>query len=232
MRDDVTDETLGGDFAALDRVMGGRFSCRAFLGTEIPRETVARIVETAQQVPSWCNAQPWQLTITSGAATESFRQALQAAVEREAPTPDIPFPVAYEGVYKERRQVCGFQLYDAVGIEKRDREGRARQMRRNFDFFGAPHVAVVTSPHALGTYGAVDCGAFVTGFCLAAQALGVATIPQAAIASQAAAVRAHLDLPEDRDVVCAISFGLADMDDPANGFRTGRAGPEDVIDWR
>ena len=40
------------------------------------------------------------------------------------------------------------------------------------------------------------------------------------------------DLPEDRDVLCAISFGYPDLDHPANQFRTDRASPDDVIDWR
>ncbi|MWD28748.1 nitroreductase [Aquicoccus sp. SCR17] len=228
----MTDRIEAGDFEALDRVMRARFSCRAFRDEALPRDLIARIVETAQQVPSWCNAQPWQLTITSGPATEAFRAALQAAVDRDGHDPDIAFPDSYDGIYRDRRRTCGWQLYEAVGVEKGDRDGSARQMRRNFDFFGAPHVAVVTTPRALGTYGAVDCGAFVTGFCLAAQALGVATIPQAAVAGYSKAVHAHLGLDPERDVVCAISFGRPDMDHPANAFRTGRAGPEEVIDWR
>ncbi|MEO0504450.1 MAG: nitroreductase family protein, partial [Pseudomonadota bacterium] len=98
--------------------------------------------------------------------------------------------------------------------------------------FGAPHVAIVTSARVLGPYGAMDTGGFVTAFCLAAATHGVASIAQAAIAAQSPFVRTYFDIPEDRMILCAISFGFADSDHPANSFRTDRAEPADVIDWK
>ena len=90
----------------------------------------------------------------------------------------------------------------------------------------------MTAPAELGPYGAMDCGGFVTAFTLAATALGVASIPQAAIAAYAPLVREVLALPGDRLVLCAISFGYADETHPANAFRTERATPSDIIDWK
>lgn len=221
------------DYDAFSDLLRARYSCRAFLPEPLPDATITRIVDAARHVPSWCNAQPWQLTITRGEATEKFRAALLEAATGDAPVaPDLPWPTGYSGAYAERRRTCGFQLYDAVGIEKSDRAGRKAQMLRNFALFDAPHVAIVTSPEELGPYGAMDCGGFVTAFTLAATALEVASIPQAAIASYAPLVRAHLGLPEDRLVLCAISFGHADPDHPANRFRTERATPETIFDWK
>ncbi|APX10929.1 nitroreductase [Tateyamaria omphalii] len=216
----------------LDAVLSARFSCRAFRPDPVPRADIERILATAQKVPSWCNAQPWQVIVTAGAETDRFRDALYAAASRTAPAPDMPWPDGYPGIYGTRRRACGFQLYDAVGIEKGDRAASARQMMENYRLFGAPHVAIVTSPAVLGPYGAMDTGGFVTAFCLAAQALGVATIPQAAIAAQAPFVRAHFDIAEDRHILCAISMGYADPDHPANSFRTDRATVADVMEWK
>lgn len=213
-------------------ILQARFSCRAFLPDPVDRDSVTQIVSAARHVPSWCNAQPWQVIVTSGAETDRFRAALFETVSKTAPAPDLPWPDAYPGVYGARRRACGFQLYDAVGVEKGDRPGATQQMMENYRLFGAPHVAIITSPRALGPYGAMDTGGFVTAFCLAAQALGVATVPQAAIAAQAPFVRAHFDIPEDRMILCAISFGYADTDHPANSFRTERAGVDDILDWR
>ena len=42
-------------------------------------------------------------------------------------------------------------------------------------------IAIITTDEALGVYGAVDCGGYVSNFMLAAQALGLATVPQAAL---------------------------------------------------
>lgn len=213
-------------------ILQARFSCRAFLPDPVDRDSVTQILSAARHVPSWCNAQPWQVIVTSGAETDRFRAALYDTASKTAPAPDLPWPDAYPGVYGARRRACGFQLYDAVGVEKGDRPGATQQMMKNYRLFGAPHVAIITSPRALGPYGAMDTGGFVTAFCLAAQALGVATVPQAAIAAQAPFVRAHFDIPEDRMILCAISFGYADTDHPANSFRTERAGVDDILDWR
>src|SRR3546814_15345192 len=70
------------------------------------------------------------------------------------------------------------------------------QAARNFVLFDAPHVAIVTSRRELGVYGAVDCGAYVGTFLLAAQAHGVAAIPQAALAARSPTVRAHFAIPD------------------------------------
>lgn len=220
------------DLAALDRLLAARWSCRAFRDAPVPEQTLARIVATAQRVASWNNTQPWQLIVTRRPETDRLRAALHARAQAATPEPDIPFPTAYEGIYKARRSVCGWQLYGALGIEKGDRAASARQMLENFRFFGAPHVAIVTSPRVLGTYGVLDRGAFVTGFMTAAQAAGVATIAQAALATQAPVLRDWFAIPEDWLVVCGIAFGYADPDHPANAYRTERARPEEVIDWR
>lgn len=209
-----------------------RFSCRAFLADPVPKDTVDQILRAARHVPSWCNAQPWQVIVTTGAATDRFRDALYDVAARTPPAPDLPWPENYPGVYGKRRRACGFQLYDAVGITKENRTATVAQMMENYHLFGAPHVAIITSPRVLGPYGAMDTGGFVTAFCLAAQALGVATIPQAAIAAQAPFVRQHFNIPQDRMILCAISFGYADPNHPANQFRTERAEVDEIMDWR
>tara|TARA_R110002049_G_scaffold10127_9_gene50626 strand:+ start:3718 stop:4395 length:678 start_codon:yes stop_codon:yes gene_type:complete len=214
-------------------LLQGRYSCRAFRPDPVPADVITRIVSAARRVPSWCNAQPWQVAVTTGAATDSFRTALMQAAQSDTPAaPDLAWPTGYSGVHAERRRSCGFQLYGALQIERSDRAARQAQMLRNFALFDAPHVAIVTSGAELGPYGAMDCGGFVTAFTLAATALGVGTVAQAAITAYAPLVRAHLDLPDNRLVLCAISFGYPDDTDPANRFRTERAEVDDIIDWK
>ena len=219
-------------YDSLLETLEARYSCRAFLPTQVPTSTIEKIVTAARHVPSWCNAQPWQVTVTRGKATDALRTMLQEVVEGGAPpTPDLPWPKGYSGPYAERRRTCGFQLYDAAGISKSDRDARRMQMMRNYALFDAPHVAIVHSPDELGPYGAMDTGGFVTAFTLAATALGVATVPQAAVAAYAPQLRKHLDIPTDRLVLCAISFGYPDKEAAVNNFRTGRAQTDDIIAW-
>ncbi|KEJ89872.1 nitroreductase [Sulfitobacter donghicola] len=216
----------------LTQVMKDRYSCRAFRPDPIPDADLTRIVQTARHVPSWCNAQPWQVEITRGAGTDRLRKKLyETAQKGTPPEPDLEWPTKYLGAYGERRRACGLQLYKAAGIDKSDRAGRAAQMLRNYSFFDAPHVAIIHSPAELGPYGAMDSGGFVTAFTLAATAMGIATIPQAAVAAYAPLLRDHLGFGDDRQILCAISLGYADNDAPENQFRTPRAEPDQIINW-
>jgi len=220
------------DLKSFGALLRARHSCRGYLPDQLPRETIAQIVEAAQRVPSWCNAQPWHLTIASGDETDRLRNYMERTAREQKINTDVEFPQGYNGVYEERRRECGRQLYDQVGVTKGDREGSARELMKNFRFFDAPHVAVITSDRALGPYGVLDVGGFVTGFCLAAEAAGVASIPQAAPAGFSDQLREFFNIPEERIVVCCISFGLRDEDHPANQFRTNRADLDEVVDWR
>jgi nitroreductase len=219
------------DATVLARLLSQRHSCRRFLLDPVPQSTVEQIVSLAQRTASWCNAQPWQVVITRGEATERFRNAMLAPIQPDERGPDFSWPIEYRGVYQERRRECGLALYDSVGIARGDREASARQGRENFRLFGAPHVAIITSDEALSTYGAVDCGAYVTNFMLAASSLGVASIAQAALASRPQRVRDCLGLAAERHVVCGISFGFEDLAHPANAFRTTRADTSKTVTW-
>ncbi len=223
---------MSDDFNALDRILTARHSCRAYRPEPVPEGVIRQIVTAAGRAPSWCNAQPWQVTITRGEETDRFRSALLETVQRQKSVPDLPWPVSYPGVTGDRRRVCGFQLYDAVEIARDDRTARTEQSLKNYHLFGAPHVAIVSSERDLGAYGALDCGGFVTAFTLAATALGVATIAQASVAAYPDFIRNHFNLPETRLILCAISFGYGDPDHPANTFRTERAALGEIYDPR
>jgi nitroreductase len=234
----VTD--LPPDAATLARLVSARHSCRGFLPDAVPAATIATMLGIAQGTASWCNSQPWQAIVTSGEATERFRDALYAhatggmwADQSARPEqPDFAFPARYAGIYKDRQRQTGWALYQSVGVAHGDRVASGRQMLENFRLFGAPHVMIITTESDLGVYGAIDCGAYVAHVMLAAQSLGVATIAQAALAGVAPFVRDHFAIPAHRKVVCGISFGFADPDHPANAFRTTRAPLDQVIEYR
>lgn len=220
--------------ACLRDIVEQRQSCRGFRPEPVPRPTITELLRTAQHAPSWCNTQPWQLTITSGGATDAFRRALLSHADAETghrSASDFAKPAGYTGQRLERRRECGWALYAAVGVARGDRAASARQARENFALFGAPHVAIVSTPRELGTYGAVDCGLYIATFLYAAQSHGVAAIAQAAIANHAPFVRQYFQVPDDHLVLCGISFGWADAEHPANGFRTTRASVDEVVRW-
>lgn len=217
---------------ALETLLTARHSCRAFLPDAVPRPMVRRLLEIAQRTATWCNTQAWQVIVTEPAATDRLRAALyECATMNARAEPDVSWPREYRGVYLQRRRESGFSLYAALGIARDDMEARSRQLLENFRLFGAPHLALITSDEALGPYGAVDCGAYVANFLLAAQSMDVAAIAQAALAHHSQFLRDYFQITDDRLVICGISFGFADKTHPANTFRTGRAPIDAAVTW-
>lgn len=215
-----------------EAVVSGRYSCRKFLDRPVPEPTIDRILALAQQTPSWCTCQPWQVMLLSGAALERFRDKLHAhAAGGHPPRPDFDFPRRYEGVYRDRRKVCGVQLYRSLGIDKEDKAGARLQSLENFRLFGAPHLALITTEEDLGVYGAIDCGLYVANFLLAARNFGVDSIAQAALASYPDLVRREFGLADNRKLLCGISFGYADASHPIHGYRTERAAIGEAVRW-
>ncbi|HDV6318670.1 nitroreductase [Burkholderia multivorans] len=223
-------ERSAADVETLERIAAERFTCRAYLPDAVPTDVIERIVEIAKRAASWCNVQPWHAIVTSRDTTERFRAALVAhAAQHPGIDADMPFPDEYRGVYGERRREVGYALYAALGIARDDRPARERQVAENFRLFGAPHVALLTIPAELGPYAALDCGAFVASFLLAARAHGVATTAQAALAHHARFIRRYFGIGDERRFVCGIAFGYADTTHPANAFRSTRAATADVM---
>ncbi len=215
-----------------EQVIRTRYSCRKFLEREVPKEVIERILELSQHTASWNNVQPWRLVLASGDAARRFGVALHAHVESGAqPNPDFAFPIEYRGVERERRKVCGVQLYTAVGIGREDKSAARDQMLENYRLFGAPHVALLTAPDYLGFYGALDCGLYVQSFMLAARSLGVDSVAQAALANYSEFIKRYFEIEADRKLVCGISFGYQDPAHPINQYRTHRAALAEVVRW-
>jgi nitroreductase len=214
----------------VEELLRERYSCRAYRPDPVPRAVIDRILTAAQRTASWCNSQPWQVVIASGEAKERFRKSIYAEAARGAEDRhDFTPPREYAGVYLERRRESGFQLYNTLGIARGDKAAYAKQALENYNLFGAPHVAIIHTVEALGIYGAIDCGAYVGNFMLAAQALGLGTIAQAALARHSGLIRRHFKLGDDRQVVCGISFGFPDRNHKINSYRTSRAGIAETV---
>lgn len=221
-----------GDVDEYERIVASRRTCRGYLPEPLPRALIERILRIAQQTASWNNVQPWRVDIVSGRAIAHLREMLlEVARSKTERASHFPFPEEFPPLYLERRRACGFALYAAVGVARGDKEAYARQMLKNYEFFGAPHVAIVSTDEKLGVYGAVDCGGYVTNFMQAAEALSVGTTAQGALANYAEYIHRHLELPASQRIVCGISFGWPDKSHPSEGFRTDRAPIEDVVHW-
>ncbi|MGO4568761.1 nitroreductase [Rhizobium sp. 2YAF20] len=201
-----------------------RYSCRAFDARPVSRDDIERVLEIARRSPSDCNTQPASIFILSGTALEGLRAEMyDAAATGGERTSDIPPIATYTGVFQDRRRECGWALYNAVGVQRGDREGSGRQALENFRFFGAPHLAIITAHEGLAERGLFDAGIYLGHFLLGAQSLDIATVPQGAIAHYAEIIRKYAPIAPDLRVVCGVSFGYEIQEHAANSFRMGRA---------
>lgn len=211
-------------------VLSQRHSCRAFQLQPLQRERIEQMLKLAAQAPSDCNSQPWALRIFSGTALEALREDLTRHVAEAGPSLSEVAPIFdYVGCAQERRRACGWALYEAVGVTKGDRVASAKQANENFRFFGAPHLAVLSTPRAMGERAIFDAGIYLGHLLLAAQALSIGAIAQGAVAHYSNVLRRHDAAGAEDQIICAIAFGRPDHGAAANAFRTTRAGLEETV---
>ena len=77
-----------------------------------------------------------------------------------------PKPLADE--YKKRRSECASDMYEAISIERDDIDARMKQIRENFNFFGAPVGMIVTIDKSFAPNGWGHVGMFLQNLWLAA----------------------------------------------------------------
>ncbi|TAK26621.1 MAG: nitroreductase [Myxococcaceae bacterium] len=207
-------------------VLASRRSVRGYLPEEVPLQTLESIFSAAQQAPSWCNIQPWRVWVTRGAQTRALVDALMTAATTGAPTPDFPWPPEYPEPYGKHRRECGAALYSAMGVARDDRAGRQEAWMRNFRAFDAPHLAMVAIDRRFNHYAMLDLGCWLQSVLLGAQALGVATCPEASLATFPDAARAVLGIPDELGLVMGIAMGYEDPSVAANRCRTTRSALE------
>lgn len=226
----------------------GRNSVRDFRPDPVPDELLREVLDDAVTAPSWSNTQPYRLAIATGevrdrisaelcarfdagmAARRGGRRDKALALVRRTALPDGDFrvPERYPDDLQPARVAAGRGLYQVLGIERHDLAARDRQMRRNFEFFGAPTAVFVFVHRGLGEYSVLDAGVLLQTLMLAAQVRGLGTCAQGALALWAGPVRAEFDVPDDYALICGLSIGYA-SEDPVNRFRPGRAPLDDVL---
>ncbi len=207
----------------LDQAIRERRSVRGFHPDRpVPPETLREALELAQRAPSNCNVQPWRVFLASGGARDRLRMRLCAALDGgDFGDPEDPID-SFPGDYRRLQVACAVEMYGAMGIARDDHMGRIRALRRNFELFDAPHVAVICMEKHFGLGVALDVGMYVQTLTLALWARGVASCPQAALRQYPSIVRETLGISDDLRILCGLSFGYEDPAVPANDTRQDR----------
>ncbi len=221
----MTDVSLSG---AVDEVMRGRYSCRAFLPTAVPKPLIEDILSVASRAPSGTNIQPWKVSVLTGDSKARLSERIVAAFDdpEEAATHSDCYqyyPSKWQSPYIDRRRAVGLALYQLLGIAKGDAKRMHEQHARNFRFFDAPVGLIFTIDTIMAQGSYLDYGMLLQNVMLAAKARGLDTCPQAAFLQFHRIIRDELQLPENETVVCGMALGYADPNAPENALRTERA---------
>jgi nitroreductase len=187
-------------------------------------EVLEEILNEANLSPSNCNTQPWQVHIVSGAKRDQLSTALCRAYDEDRYSLDFSFdPAAYGGRMRDRRQEQGRCFYEALSMGRDDADGRRLASRKNLDFYGAPHAALLFVPDVGDCVRvAADVGMYAQTFLLALSARGLGGIPQTILGYFADTVREVLGVEAESKLLFGVSFGSIDEANPANSVRMGR----------
>jgi len=218
----------------VEQALLSRRSVRAYLPDPVSRETVEALLTVARAAPSGANLQPGRFHVMTGEALQDFCRQLCAAAssDREQVSEYSYFPMPLAPELKAKQRKTGYALYKALGIERRDIEGRRAQFDRNYRFFDAPVGIVVTISRDMGKGGFMDLGMSLMSLFAAAEGRGLGMSGIGALAHYGDVAHQVLNLPESEMIVCGLALGHADWDHPVNGFRTERDALKDFTTFQ
>ena len=208
----------------VSQTVESRVSCRGFKKDPAEQALLQEIFTKAQQSPSNCNVQPWQVLVVSGKKKDELKNKLiQNVMQQQKPNPDFNWNVAYTGEHRDRQFGAANALYSAMDIGREEKQKRQMAMLRNWAFFDAPHVAIFTLDKYLDIMGAVDMGIYAQTLSLLLQEQGISSCMQGALGQFPGPIRDMFELPEERGILFGMSFGYADDNANVNKARTDRA---------
>ena len=201
----------------LDQVVRERHSTRMFLPKPVPRELVDEAVALAQLAPSNSNIQPWHVVFVSGPPRDRLVAAMLEEAKRRPPNiPPLP-----ESFQHYRREL-GAEVYGAMGIPIDDNAGHLIAVLRNWAFFNAPLGGIICMHRDLGLADALSVGMFLQTLLLGLTERGLGSCVEVSVAGYPEIIRAHLSIPEELTILCAVAVGYSDPDFPANNLHTER----------
>ena len=217
----------------LSQAMMERRSIRGFTKELVPKKLLEEIITLANRAPSSMNTQPWHFHVLTGAPLEKVRQGnSERMLSGIPPEREIKDHGNYDGVHRERQIEIAIQLFEAMGIERYDKEKRQDWVMRGFRQFDAPVSVVVCFDRSLednGTIAHFDLGAVTYGLVLAAWERGLGAVINGQGIMQSPVVREHANIPDDQVILTCVALGWPDESFAANSVKSRRRPVENAV---
>ena len=208
-----------------EEVVRGRRSIRGFLDKPVPKTLIREILEIAMRAPTSLNTQPWNFFVVAGDVLNKIRAG---NVERNlAGVPhsrEFRMGPDYVGPHRERQIEIAIQLFQAMGIERHDKEKRQDWVLRGFRQFDAPVSIVVTYDRSIhgSDIAPFDCGGVVNCLVNTAWSKGLGCVINSQGIMQSPVVREHAQIPDDQVIQTCVAMGWPDDSFPANAVVSKR----------
>jgi len=210
-----------------------RHSVRAFKPDPVDKETLLKIMQAANQAPSWGNSQPWEVFIAGGETLERLRRAFLERFDAGLPMqPDLPRPQEWPPALKQRMAENAANRLAAMGLSPNDESAKKAVTRRNYEFFGAPVVVYLCLERTLTPWSIFDAGMFAMSVMLAAREFGVDSIPAVNLVAYPDLIRAELEIPESLMILLGLAMGYGDPEHPANKPRSFRRPVQEFVRFK
>lgn len=203
-----------------------RSSVRAFLNQPIDSNLIKELLQKSSRSASGGNLQPWKIFVLNKDSMEKFLQFQNDWTSPETPSYEI-YPPALKEPYRSSRYQLGEQMYDLLGIERDDKEGRLKQVMRNFNFFDAPAAIFCFVDKTMGPPQWSDLGMFLQTFMLLAKEVGLDTCAQEAWSVKQESVCSFFQTNDEEMLFCGMAIGYKDKDAQVNKLRSERRPIED-----
>lgn len=206
-------------------VVMGRRSIRGYQDKPVPKDTIKEVLEMAMRAPTSLNTQPWNFYVVTGEPLDRIRKG---NVERNlAGVPDsreFRGGPGYQDAHRERQIGIAIQLFQAMGIERHDKEARQDWVLRGFRQFDAPVSVVVTYDRSIhgSDIAPFDCGGVVNSLVNAAWSKGLGCVINSQGIMQSPVVREHAGIPDDQVIMICVAMGWPDESFPANAVVSTR----------
>jgi|TARA_B100000795_G_scaffold39298_1_gene25856 nitroreductase len=211
-----------------------RKSVRGFLDKPVPKELIEEIINGAKWAPSSYNTQTWHIHAVGGEVLNKIREGnVEETMAGKPHVRDFPYKEDYEGDHRRKQIDVAIQLFEAMGIEREDKERRMDWMLRGFRQFSAPVSLVLTydkylEPAAITHFG---LGSLAYGIVLSAWEKGIGCVINGQGIMQSDIVRKHANIPDDQNIMICIALGYPDKDFAANDVRSVRADNSEFLTY-
>ena len=209
----------------VSEAVASRRSVRRFLDKPVDIALLRELLARAARAPSGGNLQPWHLEVVMGPRLAALK-ALMARRVAEEPrgegTEYDIYPAVLDDALRQRTFEVGQLAYQALGIAREDKAGRARWFARNFEFFGAPAALFCHVDRGHGPPQWADLGMYLQTLMLLLREAGLDSCAQECWAMFHRSVDAFLGVPPQRMLFAGLAIGWRDPGAPENALAIPR----------